>query len=79
MSCDYVKEPKQNGLLISMVRNGNLYENAQAQSFLQTLKYEEVNLFNHQTLTYVIGRIPCFIQEVYNKKRLHPSVGMYLF
>jgi putative transposase len=74
-SLDYVKELKQHGFLISMARKGNPYENAQAESFFKTLKYEEVNLWNYQTLADVIERVPYFIQEVYNKKRLHSSIG----
>ena len=73
--CDYVKELKQHGLLISMARAGNPYENAQVESFFKTLKYEEVNLFNYRTFDEVIQRVPYFIQEVYNKKRLHSSIG----
>jgi putative transposase len=74
-SCEYVKELKQHEFLISMARKGNPYENAQAESFFKTLKYEEVNLWNYQTLADVIERVPYFIQEVYNKKRLHSSIG----
>jgi transposase InsO family protein len=74
-SLDYVKELKQHGFLISMARAGNPYENAQVESFFKTLKYEEVNLFNYRTLNEVIQRVPYFIQEVYNKKRLHSSIG----
>ena len=74
-SCEYVKELKQHGFLISMARKGNPYENAQAESFFKTLKYEEVNLWHYRTLADVIERVPYFIQEVYNKKRLHSSIG----
>ena len=58
-----------------MARTGNPYENAQAKSFFKTLKYEEVNLFNFQTLDDNVARVPYFIQEVYNTKRLHSSIG----
>jgi putative transposase len=74
-SHEYIKELKQYGFLISMARTGNPYENAQAESFFKTLKYEEVNLFNYQTLEDVVVRVPYFIQEVYNTKRLHSSIG----
>ena len=74
-SFDYVKELKQHGFLISMARAGNPYENAQVESFFKTLKYEEVNLWNYRTFADVIKRVPYFIQEVYNKKRLHSSLG----
>ena len=74
-SNEYIKELKHYGFLISMARTGNPYVNAQAESFFKTLKYEEVNLFNFQTLDDVVARVPYFIQEVYNTKRLHSSIG----
>ena len=59
-----------------MSRKGNPYDNAMAESFIKTLKYEEVNLWDYKTLADVHqNRIPFFIQEVYNKKRLHSSSG----
>jgi len=58
-----------------MLSKGNPYENAKAESFFKTLKYEEVYLWNYKTFNDVIQRIPYFIQEVYNKKRLHSSIG----
>ena len=64
---EYVKELKQHGFLISMARKGNPYENAQAESFFKTLKYEEVNLWNYRTHADVIERVPYFIQEVYKR------------
>lgn len=74
-SHEYIKELKHWGFLISMARTGNPYENAQAESFFKTLKYEEVNLWNYRTLDDVVARVPYFIQEVYNTKRLHSSIG----
>ena len=74
-STEYIKELKDHGFLISMSRKGNPYDNAQAESFFKTLKYEEVNLWNYRTLDDVIARVPYFIQEVYNTKRLHSSIG----
>ena len=74
-SYKYVKDLKDNGFQISMSSKGNPYENAKAESFFKTLKYEEVYLWNYKTFNDVIQRIPYFIQEVYNKKRLHSSIG----
>ena len=74
-STEYIKELKDHGFLISMSRKGNPYDNAQAESFFKTLKYEEVNLWNYRTLDDVLSRVPYFIQEVYNTKRLHSSLG----
>ena len=45
------------------------------ESFFRTLKVEEVYMFDYETYAEVLGRIPYFIEEVYNKKRLHSSLG----
>jgi putative transposase len=66
---------KASGIRISMSRTGNPYDNAQAESFIKTLKYEEVHLFEYQNLAEARGRIGQFIEEVYNEKRLHSALG----
>ena len=58
-----------------MVAKGNPYDNALAESFFKTLKQEEVYLWEYETFSDVIERIPYFIEDVYNKKRLHSSLG----
>lgn len=70
--CDLLKE---RGIRISMSRRGNPYDNAQAERFMRTLKYEEVYLFEYETMAEARARISHFIEEVYNQKRLHSAIG----
>lgn len=72
---DYVHILTAAEFQISMSRKGNPYDNAYAESFMKTLKHEEVSLWNYETYADVIERIPYFIEEVYNTKRLHSSLG----
>ena len=74
-SANYVALLRQHGLEISMSAKGNPYDNAFMESFYKTLKYEEVHLWNYEIYEDVIERLPFFIEEVYNRKRLHSSIG----
>ncbi len=71
---DYVKILKGHGISISMSGKANPYDNAKIESFFRTLKVEEVYMFEYETYAEVLERIPYFIEEVYNKKRLHSSL-----
>jgi putative transposase len=66
---------KENKILISMSRTGNPYDNAKAESFIKTLKMEEVYLYEYENIDEAYSRIGEFIEEVYNQKRLHSSLG----
>ena len=72
---EYTRLLEVNGFQISMSRSGNPYDNAYAESFMKTLKHEEVSLWEYETMADVVERIPYFIEEVYNRKRLHSSIG----
>jgi transposase InsO family protein len=74
-SHEYVDELKDRGFEISMSRKGNPYDNAMMESFFKTLKYEEVYLCEYKTLADVENRLPYFIEQVYNLKRLHSALG----
>lgn len=71
----YVDELRAAGIRISMARKGNPYDNAAAESFMKTLKYEEVYLWDYRTVEDVKKRVPYFLEEVYNQKRLHSALG----
>jgi len=70
---DHIKILKDNGIRISMSVKGNPYDNAYAESLIKTLKQEEVYLWQYETYLDVIERIPYFILDVYNRKRLHSA------
>jgi putative transposase len=74
-SADYVALLEANGFLISMSRTGNPYDNAKAESFMKTLKCEEVYLKTYRDGEEVRASIAHFIEEVYNRKRLHSALG----
>lgn len=71
----YVEKLQAHGFIISMSRTGNPYDNAKAESFMKTLKTEEVYLKQYRDQQDARASIQRFIEEVYNRKRLHSSLG----
>lgn len=72
---DYIALLKSKNIAISMSRKGNPYDNALAESFMKTFKMEEVCLNDYSTLLDARTNIEHFIDQVYNHKRLHSSLG----
>ena len=72
---EYVQELEMRGILISMSRKGNPYDNAHAESGFKTIKCEEVYMNEYGSIEEARENIQHFIEEVYNKKRLHSSLG----
>jgi transposase InsO family protein len=71
----YVEKLQAHGFIISMSRTGNPYDNAKAESFMKTLKTEEVYLKQYRDQEDARASIQRFIEEVYNRKRLHSALG----
>lgn len=74
-SGEYVERLEEAGARVSMAAVGNPYENAKAESFFRTLKLEEVYLKDYRHFEEAHENIGEFIEEVYNEKRLHSSLG----
>ncbi len=71
----YVERLESRGVAISMSRPANPYDNAKAESFMKTLKNEEVNGKIYRDLEDAKRQIAAFIETVYNAKRLHSALG----
>lgn len=74
-AADYVSLLVKHQIRVSMSRTGNPYDNAKAERFMRTLKYEEVYLSDYQNLVEARASIRRFLEDVYNQQRLHSALG----
>ena len=74
-SNDYTGLLKARGIEISMSRKANPWDNAACESFMKTLKYEEVLRNEYRDLAEALTAIPAFLEKVYNERRLHSALG----
>jgi transposase InsO family protein len=74
-SGDYTDLLRAHAIVISMSRKGNPYDNAKAESFMKTLKYEQVFREDYRDLIEARAGIGHFLEQIYNQKRLHSALG----
>lgn len=74
-SHEYTQLLKDNGFEISMSRRANPWDNAACESFMKTLKYEEVYRTEYRNLTHARAAVGTFLEKVYNQKRLHSALS----
>jgi transposase InsO family protein len=70
----YTEMLKQHHAAISMSRRGNPYDNAACESFMKTLKQEEVYPNEYRDFHEARASIREFLERVYNRKRLHSAL-----
>ena len=74
-SGDYIQQLKEHHIEISMSRKATPWDNAACESFMKTLKYEEVYCSEYRDLAEARSRIGEFLEKVYNQRRLHSALG----
>jgi len=74
-SHEYTELLHSQGIQISMSRKGNPWDNAACESFMKTLKYEEVYRNEYRDLAEARAAIGQFLERIYNRKRLHSALG----
>jgi putative transposase len=74
-SRDYTDLLQRQGIQISMSRKGNPWDNAACESFMKTLKYEEIYRSEYRNLAEARSSIGQFLERIYNRKRLHSALG----
>jgi len=73
-SGDYTDLLKAHGIDISMSRRANPWDNAGCESFMKTLKHEEVYRTEYRNMVHARAAIGEFLEKVYNEKRLHSAL-----
>jgi putative transposase len=73
-SGDYPQLLKDNQIEISMSRKASPWDNAACESFMKTLKYEEVNRTEYRNMAHARSAMGEFLERVYNEKRLHSAL-----
>jgi putative transposase len=71
----YIQLLRDNGITISMSRKGNPWDNAACESFMKTLKHEEVHRTEYRNLADARARIGHFLESIYNDRRMHSSLA----
>ena len=74
-SNEYTNLLKAHQIVISMSRKANPWDNAECESFMKPLKYEEVLRNEYRDLAEALASIPRFLEKIYNQKRLHSALG----
>lgn len=72
---EYTELLTSHGIQISMSRKANPYDNAKAESFMKTLKHEQVHRVEYRDLAEARSEIRTFLERTYNRKRLHSALG----
>src|SRR6266851_5665801 len=74
-SNDYVKRLESIGAVLSMSRPGRPWENGRCESFLKTLKQEEIDARPYHTMEELEQHVTECIEQIYNRVRLHSALG----
>ena len=74
-AAEYVQVLQQHGIIPSMSRPANPYDNASCESFMKTLKQEEIYLNDYRDLEHLRRNVGDFLEQYYNRRRLHSSLG----
>jgi len=66
---------RKHQMIPSMSRPANPYDNASCESFMKTLKREEIYANDYRDLEHLLGNVEAFIEQYYNRCRLHSALG----